>query len=492
MPRLTSWHRWRRLLLRLYTSLFLQGWQTCMEVVRTPQLRSVRQLIQKREKLEQEALQLHQQELRLIAQVSTASASQSTLTLAKRDDRLRPLACIMGKGKYLVPKLEACSHCQHAETKHGANRIQSFQKCLKCSQEQVMPLVPIQELQRWNDVMVYLKPDYKTKNEKKEKSVKSEASIESVAIQGYQRRSLPPASSSAPKRSAASVETEEDLVIVGTHPPIVDLAENDSDMEDAQELPPVLNQPCNRCQRGQLMLYRHLAMQHLIWICDNRQCKSFSADQEMVIAYNVLLCPNCHCGELLLVNQTQQIYQCQLSKCRAQLDLNRIKQVYLKMDQFIVHRLHDNLPTVESDWVVGGQVLSSNHYTKMRVSMHSWQCLESMPTTPTSLPEVVLKSQAFVQLSRCQLWTDESLQPSMARILGMQCMWQRWLVKLMNLAWMPAMWFSMSSPGSSSTTWWTRSSRMSWLWQKLWRLSWTNSWIFFWATRPPIGIFGKK
>ena len=73
-----------------------------MEVVRMPQLRSVRRLQRQREELEQRALQLAQAEQAMLAEATSANVvtAGSTLSLSRREDRLRPLACIMGKGKY--------------------------------------------------------------------------------------------------------------------------------------------------------------------------------------------------------------------------------------------------------------------------------------------------------------------------------------------------------------------------------------------------------
>ena len=62
------WAQWRRLLLRLFSCISLQGWQTMMEVVRTPQLRCARQLQARRERLEKEAHKLMQEEQSVMAQ----------------------------------------------------------------------------------------------------------------------------------------------------------------------------------------------------------------------------------------------------------------------------------------------------------------------------------------------------------------------------------------------------------------------------------------
>ena len=121
-----------------------------MEVIRTPQLRGVRRLQRQREELEQRSLALAQEEQRMLAEVADANTVKpgTTLTMSRRDDRVRPLACIMGKGKYLVPCLEDSTHCRHLNTKHGANKNMSFQKCTNCQQEQQMPLTPISQLEQ--------------------------------------------------------------------------------------------------------------------------------------------------------------------------------------------------------------------------------------------------------------------------------------------------------------------------------------------------------
>ena len=153
------WVRWRRLLLRLLVSICLQAKQLFMQLTRQPQLRQVRQLQKRREHLEQQALSLAQQGQKMMAEASSGSTmpAQGYLNVSRPEDRVRPMACIRGRGRYLVPELEKSPHCAHLKTTHGANRILSYQRCDQCGQEQQMPLTPLQDLQHWNDTLVYVK-----------------------------------------------------------------------------------------------------------------------------------------------------------------------------------------------------------------------------------------------------------------------------------------------------------------------------------------------
>ena len=156
------WCCWRRLLLRLLLSVSQQAWQVAQEVVRTPQLREVRWLQQRRQHLEHQALQLAQEEQRVLAQarVTQPSALSGSMSVARREERVRPLAMVKGKGRFLVPALEPSPACSHpeAEVKRGANRVLSYQECNQCQQKQIMPLTPITELRDWNQNLVYI-PD---------------------------------------------------------------------------------------------------------------------------------------------------------------------------------------------------------------------------------------------------------------------------------------------------------------------------------------------
>ena len=177
------WCRWRRLLLRFLLSASLQAWQVLQEAVRTPQLREVRWLQQRREHLEQQAFQLAQEEQRVLAEahVTTPSALTGSLAMARREERVRPLAMVKGKGRFLVPALEPSPGCTHpeVEVKHGANRVLSWQECNQCQQKQIMPLTPITELHNWNQNLVYIPDVFYDVRKKSTKSKKGSSDASS-------------------------------------------------------------------------------------------------------------------------------------------------------------------------------------------------------------------------------------------------------------------------------------------------------------------------
>ena len=77
LPARLQWGRWRRLLLRFFTSIFLRGWQIFMEVIRFPQLRDARRLQMRREQLEKQTYELQKQEQKMVA-IAAATSSMST------------------------------------------------------------------------------------------------------------------------------------------------------------------------------------------------------------------------------------------------------------------------------------------------------------------------------------------------------------------------------------------------------------------------------
>ena len=172
MPKLClSLARWRRLLLRLYPYVSLQVHQILLELSRTPQLRAVRQIQQQREKLERKVLALQQSEQQIMAEAtSSTSAPSGSLMMTRDEDRVRPLAMIQGRGKYLVPKLEPSPYCNHMVTKHGGNRHMTWIRCEECRQEQKMPLTPLDQLTTWNERLVFVKSSFYDDEKEKVKS----------------------------------------------------------------------------------------------------------------------------------------------------------------------------------------------------------------------------------------------------------------------------------------------------------------------------------
>ena len=132
---------------------------------------------------EQRAFQLAQEEQRVPAEahVTTPSALTGSLAMARREERVRPLAMVKGQGRFLVPALEPSPGCTHpeAEVKHAANRVLSWQECNQCQQKQIMPLTPITELHNWNQNLVYIPDVFYDVRKKSTKSKKGSSDASS-------------------------------------------------------------------------------------------------------------------------------------------------------------------------------------------------------------------------------------------------------------------------------------------------------------------------
>jgi hypothetical protein len=324
LPARLQWGRWRRLLLRFFTSTFLRGWQIFMEVVRTPQLREARRLQTRREQLEKQIYDLQQQEQRMVATAAATSSMSTTgqLNIARREERQQPLACIMGRGKYLVPQLEASPQCPHSKTTHGANRMMSYQRCLDCQQEQQMPLTPLKDLQHWNHNLAFLQTDFLKRMvnlelEKKKQEATGSLGAQPKGLAKAQPKSV--AKATAVKSRAQPVPTliepkdEEEETFLNNAVFIGD--EEDMVMEQYTNPPP--HQPCSRCQRGLVSLMRDTANQQLVWNCNNPACAFCCPDVNDILepAQGVFLCPQCQAAELLPISVGDQPDETQLQCC---------------------------------------------------------------------------------------------------------------------------------------------------------------------------------
>jgi hypothetical protein len=326
------WVRWRRLLLRLCASTFLQAWQVMMSVARQPQLRSARRLQHRREQLEKEALNLAQQEQRMIAEAASSSsmATPGDLNVSRDEDRKRPMAMIQGRGKYLVPQLEKSPQCPHKSTKHGANRLASYNKCTDCGQEQSMPLTPVSDLNHWNHTLVYLKQDFIKRQINKEIQRKNENLGATAKASSMPR---PTAAKSRPK-AEVKVEIEEDW-----HRPVW---EEDVAMEMSYQ---AHTQSCDFCQVGEVTLHRHVDDNKLLWKCNNPQCRLHLMQMagQLVEAQGVMLCPQCQSNELMPVTVGEKPdeteVQCMNQDCGISILLFELPLLYSRMNRFNVRYL---------------------------------------------------------------------------------------------------------------------------------------------------------
>ena len=318
---------------------FLRNWQIMMEVVRTPQLRSARQLQMRRERLEREVHALHQEEQKVLAQAASSTSSMATssmgqMNVARREDRVRPLACIMGKGKYLVPALEPSPQCAHKQVTHGANRMMSYQRCLDCQQEQKMPLTPLQDLHHWNTNLAFLKEDFFKKLCNQE-----------LTKRGLGAKAKTTAVKSRPK-TKATVKTEIKEEENEFEQQAVILDEQDAWMTSMETLDhPAHQQPCSYCQPGQVTLHRMQMTNQLVWKCNNPRCDLFYAEtmHQMEEARGVFLCPQCQAEEMVPISTTQNPeeteVQCLGGDCNMTMYLFEMAMVYGRMGMFNTDRL---------------------------------------------------------------------------------------------------------------------------------------------------------
>lgn len=360
-PRMAAWlAHWRRLLLRLLEYVDLLARQCLMEVVRTPQLRGVRRLQRQREDLEKKALALAQAEQKMLAEAASASTVQpgTTLTLSRREDRVRPLSCIMGKGKYLVPCLEDSTHCRHLKTQHGANKNMSYQKCLNCGQEQQMPLTPVNQMETWNNTLVYASHDFYQKKkvkEEKAESVKAESTRSST--QGYRKpaakssakataaKTMPQKKSPIPEFSSDPEELEEDLEMDDEWEEINPIGPQDIAMSSMEN--DVLAQHCGFCNNGSLLLHRHQTTGQLLWRCMNPTCRRAwnHLRGHTKPAVGTFLCPQCNSGEMMTApamdgdaQHTELI--CLNTNCSLAIYLYQLPDYYIRMGQFEIENIN--------------------------------------------------------------------------------------------------------------------------------------------------------
>lgn len=373
------WARWRRLLLRLLASAALQCWQIFQEVLRTPQLREVRRIQQRRQRLEEQALLLAQQEQRVLSEAKDSAPSLMTsgqLTTARREERVRPLAMVKGNGKYLVPALEPSPMCSHHLTKHGANRILCYHECTECLQRQTMPLTPLTELHHWNNHLCFIPDPFYDKKDPKSKTKAKNQKVESSSPSD----SSTPLMAQTPKAAAASMTSARLTAYKSRARPMankIEIKEEDvldQDMNGAnswcdvvanqllrfgreqeeaeaamigdpheamaQILSEALSQSCDNCQTGEVMLHRHSPSMNLLWKCDNSQCSLHWGQLNDAVhpAVGTILCPRCHSREMLEIapgmSPEDQEMQCMDEQCGLAAYMFEIPTAYARIGRF--------------------------------------------------------------------------------------------------------------------------------------------------------------
>lgn len=281
-----SWARWRRLLLRLYTYVSLQVHQCMLEVCRAPQLRQVRRLQQQRKSLERRVHELHQAEQKITAEAAASSTTPTgTLKISSGEDRHRPLACIKGRGKYLVPMLEPSPDCTHPDTKHGANKYLTWAKCNKCMQEQKMPLTTLDQLQMWNERMVYIRSDFY-------QEIPWDDMLKDIKIK--------------------TKEAKESFM--------ANLTKSPAGQSRTQSTPKTTS--------------------HLVWKCENPRCDLYwiTLHQELEEATGIFLCPQCQSRGMILTQESPEEedaeWQCMNPNCNMAMFKHELVHAYGRMGRF--------------------------------------------------------------------------------------------------------------------------------------------------------------
>lgn len=298
---------------------------------------------------------------------------------------------VKGKGQYLVPELEMSPDCQRSVTKHGANRMQTWQMCTTCGQKQEMPLTPLTELHKWNDTLIYVPDPFydKLKKKKNKMSGKEEESVSSASQIPSPSTTTPVATGARPKfKAAPALLQQAQRMTAAKTPPMkkemksevkdeveevaptrrrrpytedswCDVVANDI-LEQAQTvyigdetmdmegvIGPAHSQPCQDCGQGEVVLHRHLPDMKLFWKCDNQRCQMAQHPEmngQTQVAYGVQLCPRCHRNELLQINDAQNPedieLQCTHDPCSLQIYFFELDHAYEQMGRmFNVRRI---------------------------------------------------------------------------------------------------------------------------------------------------------
>ena len=266
-------------------------------------------------------------------------ATPGYLNTSRREERQRPLAEILGKGKYLVPKLEPSPHCQHKETSHGANRLCSYQKCLDCGQEQKMPLTPLQDLHHWNSNLAFMQEDFlKRMINKAEQKNKAKADLGATPKAAPKRQTAVKSRAMAKAEAVVKTEVKEE-----EWENAVSIGEEDVAMMELTHNAHM--QSCDACHVGEVTLHQHSMTGRLIWKCDNMQCQLHLQDQSRFLeqARGVFLCPHCNVMEMMPISATsnpeETELQCMNSNCSLAIFMFEMPLVYSKMGRFDITAL---------------------------------------------------------------------------------------------------------------------------------------------------------
>ena len=309
-----------------------------------------------------------------MAEASSGSTmpAQGYLNVSRPEDRVRPMACIRGRGRYLVPELEKSTHCAHLKTTHGANRILSYQRCEQCGQEQQMPLTPLQDLQHWNDTLVYVKCAFfekaterlEAKVAAKEKARGTSAKISSTlqpTAKKTSARAVGTSSMTGTSKTTATKSRSRPLVKEETPDEWLVCKEEEQEMAafeafigdtemETGPLDPLVQthtQHCSLCRLGMAILYIHTPSQRLYWKCDRDNCSirwaNLDATSEMAVG--VLLCPHCQTHQMLHLDvpsnspEDETEIQCTNTECNLAMYMFELPLVMQKMGAFDLRRL---------------------------------------------------------------------------------------------------------------------------------------------------------
>ncbi|CAE7348803.1 RE1, partial [Symbiodinium necroappetens] len=159
-----------RCVLRLFYVLATLERGAFETIMMQPQLRRVRRLAQQREAYEKKALLLQQREQALLAEAGERASFQPQRRVLQAEDhaeQLRPKVEHRGRSKFLTPVLRSDPNCSHVDTKHGCNSEWAWTKCVRCNAVEQVPKMDLGEMSKWNSIMIFQPPNYKTPTEKK-------------------------------------------------------------------------------------------------------------------------------------------------------------------------------------------------------------------------------------------------------------------------------------------------------------------------------------
>lgn len=196
-----------------------------------------------------------------------------------------------------------------------------------------MPLTPISEMTRWNNVLAYMHLDFI------KRMIAMHLHKEHPDEPDPERVGARPKSRALPSHHGYSEEAQPETIHIGSETDgSVEILE---DMDVTMTHPP-LGQTCDLCPGGLQQLHRHQLTQSLFWACNNPRCALFRESKiDVELARGVFLCFNCQADEMIPINTTANPDETELEckRCGQVAYIFELPLVYSRMGRFKVDLL---------------------------------------------------------------------------------------------------------------------------------------------------------